>query len=308
MARKKSQCKLTRMKLLSIILLFISSISFWQNSLGYVLVMEDSTVRLPVNSVKSDMVSGLSIGKVTGLQAILDGKQATLVSGTNIKTINGGSLLGSGNINIAGGAVAWGDISGTLSNQSDLNTALAAKEPTIQAGIASQYYRGDKTWQTLNASAVGLGNVDNTSDAAKPVSTATQTALNLKANTAAPALTGAVTTTGSYGYAATAGGTVTQATNKTTGVTLNKICGQITMSGAALAAAAEVNFVVTNNTVSATDVVIVNMQSVGTANAYLVSVGSVSNGSFSITVSNASAGSLSQAIVLNFAVIKSVNN
>lgn len=50
---------------------------------------------------------------------------------------------------------------------SDLNTALAGKEDTITAGTTAQYYRGDKTWQTLNKSAVGLGNVDNTSDATK---------------------------------------------------------------------------------------------------------------------------------------------
>jgi hypothetical protein len=60
--------------------------------------------------------------------------------------------------------------------------ALATKEPTITAGTTGQYYRGDKTFQTLDKSAVGLGNVDNTSDANKPVSTATQTALNLKQN------------------------------------------------------------------------------------------------------------------------------
>lgn len=104
------------------------------------------------------------------------------------------------------------------------------------------------------------------------------------------------------------GGTVTQTGNKSAGVTINKRCGQITMAGSALAAGAEVSFVVTNNTVAATDVPVVCVQSVGTAGAYLVSVGAVSAGSFAITVSNASAGSLSQAIVLNFAVIKAVNN
>jgi hypothetical protein len=40
---------------------------------------------------------------------------------------------------------------------------------------------------------VGLGNVDNTSDANKPVSTAQQTALDLKANLASPTFTGTVT-------------------------------------------------------------------------------------------------------------------
>jgi len=114
--------------------------------------------------------------------------------------------------------------------------------------------------------------------------------------------------TTSIGYTTGAGGTVTQSTSKTTGVTLNKLSGQITMNNAALAAGAEVAFTLTNSFIAATDVVIVNVQSVGTAGSYLVSVGAVSAGSCSITVSNASAGSLSQAIVLNFAVIKSVIN
>jgi hypothetical protein len=53
-------------------------------------------------------------------------------------------------------------------------------EPAIAAGTTSQYWRGDKSWQTLDKIAVGLGNVDNTSDLNKPISTATQTALNAK--------------------------------------------------------------------------------------------------------------------------------
>jgi len=60
-----------------------------------------------------------------------------------------------------------------------LKIGLDTKEPTITAGTTGQYYRGDKTFQTLDKTAVGLGNVDNTSDANKPISTATQTALDL---------------------------------------------------------------------------------------------------------------------------------
>jgi hypothetical protein len=66
--------------------------------------------------------------------------------------------------------------------QSSMTTALSGKEPTVEAGTSAQYYRGDKSWQTLNKSAVGLGNVDNTADTAKPVSTAQQAALNAKAS------------------------------------------------------------------------------------------------------------------------------
>jgi hypothetical protein len=215
-------------------------------------------------------------------QSALNAKQDTLVSGTNIKTVNGTSVLGSGNIAISS-AVAWGGVTGTLSNQTDLQTALDGKvdensaitgatktkvtydakglvtagadattadiadstdkryitdaqlvvvgntsgtntgdnatnsqysglaaskqdtlvsgtniktvnstsllgsgnvavEPPITATTSADYYRGDKTFATLNKAAVGLGNVDNTSDANKPVSTATQTALDAKTN------------------------------------------------------------------------------------------------------------------------------
>lgn len=102
------------------------------------------------------------------------------------------------------------------------------------------------------------------------------------------------------------GGTVTQLTNKATGVTINKARGQITTTNAALAAAAEVKFTVTNNTVAATDVPVVAIASGGTSGSYLICVSAVSAGSFDITLSNASAGSLSQALVINFAIIKAV--
>jgi hypothetical protein len=68
-------------------------------------------------------------------------------------------------------------------SQKAVKTAVDAKENTITAGTTAQYFRGDKTFQTLDKTAVGLSNVDNTSDANKPVSTATQTALNAKFNT-----------------------------------------------------------------------------------------------------------------------------
>ena len=55
-------------------------------------------------------------------------------------------------------------------------------EPAFAPGNTTQYLRGDKSWQTLDKSAVGLSNVDNTSDLAKPVSTLTQDALNQKSN------------------------------------------------------------------------------------------------------------------------------
>ena len=73
------------------------------------------------------------------------------------------------------------------------------------------------------------------------------------------------------GYSDDDTGSVTQATNKGTGVTLNKPSGLITMNDAALGAAAEVSFAVTNSTCTANDSIVVNHVSGGTAGSYLSS-------------------------------------
>lgn len=107
------------------------------------------------------------------------------VTGTNTKTLtltqqDGGTVTTSWSDINSG---VWGGITGTLSNQTDLQQTLNTKEGTITGGTTSQYWRGDKTWQNLNKTAVGLANVDNTTDLGKPISTATQTALDLKVPT-----------------------------------------------------------------------------------------------------------------------------
>lgn len=107
------------------------------------------------------------------------------------------------------------------------------------------------------------------------------------------------------GYGTAAQGTVTQATSKSTGVTLNKSTGQITMNGAALASATTVLFTLTNSILSAKDVLIVNVGSGGTSGAYWPFVANVGAGSAVIGVYNNTAGSLSEAIVLNYAILHS---
>ena len=119
---------------------------------------------------------------------------------------------------------------------------------------------------------------------------------------------GATSPTGGIGYATGAGGTVTQATSKSTGVTLNKVSGQITMNAAALGGSTAVGFTLTNSTIAATDVVKVTIASGATADSYGVFVDATAAGSCRISLRNMTvATSLSEAVVLNFAVIKSVN-
>ena len=110
---------------------------------------------------------------------------------------------------------------------------------------------------------------------------------------------------GGLGYGPGAGGTVTQSTSKSTAVTLNKPCGQITMNNAALAAGAEVGFVVNNTLVGLGDSILISPSWV-TVNPgnYQCRLTYVGGGNFGISVKNISAGSLSEALQINFAIIK----
>jgi hypothetical protein len=109
------------------------------------------------------------------------------------------------------------------------------------------------------------------------------------------------------GYTAAAQGTVTQATDKSTAVTLNKSAGRITMNAAALNAATNVSFTLNNSFISANDVLIVTLSGgIATAGTYNCWVNSLGTGTASITLRNISAGSLSEAVIINFALIHCV--
>lgn len=105
------------------------------------------------------------------------------------------------------------------------------------------------------------------------------------------------------GYTTDAQGTVTQATSKSTAVTLNKSAGQITMNNAALASVTNVTFTLNNSFISANDILILNVGSGATAGAYNCWVSGLSAGAATITLRNISGGSLSEAVVINFALI-----
>jgi len=105
------------------------------------------------------------------------------------------------------------------------------------------------------------------------------------------------------GYATGAQGTVTQATSKSTAVTLNKSMGRITMNGAELAANTAVSFTMNNSLISANDTIIVNVSGGGTAAAYTTYISSMTTGSAVITLRNMTGSALSEAVILNFATI-----
>ena len=111
---------------------------------------------------------------------------------------------------------------------------------------------------------------------------------------------------GQLGYTAAAQGTVTQATSKSTAVTLNKSAGRITMNAASLGATTNVTFTLNNSYISSNDILILNVSGGATSGAYNCWVSGLSAGSASITVRNITAGALAEAVVINFALIHCV--
>ena len=106
------------------------------------------------------------------------------------------------------------------------------------------------------------------------------------------------------GYTAAAQGTVTQATDKSTAVTLNKPAGRITMNNASLTTATNATFTLNNSFISANDTVVLTISGgQATAGSYNVFANSLAAGSVSISLRNISGGTLSEAVVINFAII-----
>lgn len=121
-------------KLLLVLLLFISIQSIAQtiwvlrNDSLFIVRGEDSIY------YSEHMFFDYIISLKNNMQTDLSTKQPTLASTNNIKTINGLSILGSGDLVVSGNA-AWGVITGTLSNQTDLNNALDGKANVTTIGI-----------------------------------------------------------------------------------------------------------------------------------------------------------------------------
>lgn len=187
------------------------------------------------------------------------------------------------------------------------DTARACTPANITAKMAAPGAIGGTTpaagtFTTLNSTGGALnGTLGGTTPAAVTATTIVGTSVAATAGVTSSSATAGV------GYATGAGGTVTQLSSKSTGVTLNKVCGTITTHNASLNNATTVAFTVTNSTVAATDTVILSIKQTGaTASAYSFWVDEVATGSFVINIRNFSGGALGEAIALNFVVIKGV--
>ena len=181
------------------------------------------------------------------------------------------------------------------------DAALTAVVPTLMVDLR----KADKTFTDVSAS--GLAVTTNGTIIFNEGRITSLDGATVGATTPA-AVTGTnVLATSTLGYTTGSGGTVTQGTSKSTTVVLNKATGQITLHGAALAANTPVTFTFTNSTIAANDILVFNHVSAGTIGAYNFNA-IASSGSAVVTVRNITSGSLSEAAVVSFAVIKAVTS
>jgi len=211
-----------------------------------------------------------------------------------------------------------------MSLESRINELVSAIGADIKALVTNKLdssavsaWAEAATKPTYTATEVGLGNVDNTSDATKNAATATLTNKTLTAPVLTnPAITGPVlvTSPAGLGYGTGAGGTVDQyvfngssSQAKNLVVTLNKPVGKITTGNAALSAGAVEQFSVSNSLVAVGDIVTWCFGSSTFTNyAYNVHINIYVAGGFTVTIKNVDSISRSEVIPICFAVIKGV--
>jgi hypothetical protein len=275
----------------------------------------DGNLTLTPNGTGSIVIPKVSIagGTISGITdlAILDG-------GTGASTASGArtnlglgtiSTQDSNNVTITGGSISGVSFSGsftgvTLISSTSFTTSNAATNLTITTnGITAggsdanvNIVLAPKGTGSVTSTKVGFtgGAIDGTTLGATTASTVRGTT---------------VEATTSIGYPTGTGGAVTQATSRTTGVTLNKICGQITLFGpATIGGHSNQEFTLTNSFIEANDVVVVCLKSGITSGQYTVGTTAVSAGSCKISIQNVNnTASPSDTPVISFAVIKAVN-
>ena len=246
------------------------------------------------NIVGNITVTGISLtGNVTSGNVVTSGLVTAVGNVTGGNIVTGGQVIATGNI--SGGNISTNQLSLSGNVLSAVNVTGNVTSGNVRSpGIMSA--AGNITGGNIitNGALITPGSSVNTNIVTTGNITSTGT-LGIQS-----------TGSGKVGYGTGAGGTVTQNTNKSTGVTLNRQSGEITTSNATLNGDASVTFVLTNSTIANTDVMIINHVSGGTLGRYTFTP-SCDNGSAAITIHNVvggGGGAEGAALVLRYAVIK----
>lgn len=207
--------------------------------------------------------------------------------------------------------------SASAASAAELSASLSAATATGAASAAAASANSAATSATNasnSASSASTSSTNASNSATEAQTSATNAASSATtAQNAIAAIQGGTyrvtSPTGSLGYANGAGGAVTQSTSKTTSVTLNRPTGQVTMNAASLAPGAAATFVLNNSTLGLYDTFSVGVGGgSSTPDAYAVRWRMGGGGAVVITVTNTSGSTLSEAVILNFAVIKGSNS
>lgn len=287
---------------------------------------------LPISTGVSGLGTGIAAALAVntgsaGAPVLLNGalgtpSSGTLTNATGLPVSTGVSGLGA-NVATFLATPSSANLAAALTDETGSGAAVFGTSPTIatptlgslvthtqaadtQGNGVRMLRNNGTTYTEIFQSAGGLGNA--ASDALcfhTSTATATVAAIGREGDFQA---TGGVYTSGGgavpgLGYSTGAGGTVTQGTSRTTAVTLNKLCGSITLFSAANSTGSWQSFTVNNSTVGANDSVIVNHRA-GT-DTLIAHVSKVVAGSFVVSVISIS-GTTTEQPVIGFTVIKAV--
>lgn len=314
----------------------VAWLRYFQNLTGLANAGVNSVSVTPANGISGTVTNPtttpaitLALGNITPTQVASSGP----VTGTNLSGTNTGdetlatikSKLGI--TTLSGANTGDQDLSGLVPKTTTVNSKALSGNITLSAsdvgapsgsGTSTGANTGDQTI-TLTGDVTGTGAGSFATVAGRINGVAfSGLATGLLKNTTgtgapsiaaagadyvAPGGTVIVTSGAAMGYGAGSGGSVTQLTNKGTGVTLNTVSGRIVMNNAALAAGATAAFPFTNSAILDTDTLALT-PTYG-SNGYNYSArAAVANGSAYIQVKNETAGALSEAVALNFTILR----
>lgn len=292
------------------ILVWNASTGKWSDHLLSGAVTIDHSGVATLASIADQRIMGNNTGS-SGPPIALTGAQAGAIIGASF-----GGLLLDGSTNTATGnpIVLVGASNGQITFNWERNKASGL---VLNDNITLWQFLGPDSGATIRSGA----QIKVRANGAWTGSTAVPSAIDFLTTDGSTVLTGLTTFSGAgnidtngyikssggiIGYSAGAGqgGTVTQATSKSTGVTLNTLAGAITLAAGTLSGLISVTFTLTNSAINATCAVTVWHKSGGTIGAYLVCCTSVAAGSCKITVFNCSGSNLNEQPVIGFAVFQ----